>query len=260
MGDDEGVDNDDKKEKKGYVITLEVTGIDDNPKTSVSGVSIITPKKSVGYRDSFNVSGKHHVKTKVWDNVSTEEPDKFSLRCIGSKTGGIKEKHTIWKFVENASCTFNEYGMNFTNITGGELHNTSWSGLSDINDAGFSTDKIIWNDYEIDTSTISIKEEDKGNKKILYKNETDITDLVADFDGITIKFNDDLYMYNSILIYHIGDIVRIYGDTNANVINISECNIKSPGETVDIDAHIFLKGYNKEFRVFSIFVNREHIK
>ena len=53
-------------------------------------------------------------------------------------------------------------------------------------------------------------------------------------------------MYNSILIYHIGDIVRIYGDTNANVINISECNIKSPGETVDIDAHIFLKGYNKE--------------
>lgn len=246
FGDDEGEDNDDKKEKKGYVITLEVTGIDDNPKTSVSGVSIITPKKSVGYRDSFNVSGKHHVKTKVWDNVSTEEPDKFSLRCIGSKTCGIKEKHTIWKFVENASCTFNEYGMNFTNITGGELHNTSLSGLSDINDAGFSTDKIIWNNYEIDTSTISIKEDDKGNKKILYKNETDITDLVADFDGITIKFNDDLYMYNSILIYHIGDIVRIYGDTNANVINISECNIKSPGETVDIDAHIFLKGYNKE--------------
>lgn len=265
FGDDDDDDNDDEDTplNNGCILKLNVKSLDTNTK-NVSGISLIKPNSStISYRDTFNVSKSNHIKTKVWDNIFSDNSENFTFKCVGYKTGGgIKNIHTKWKFKENANCVFNYYGVNFEKITSGEFHNTSFKNVKNINSPeNLNNDfieysdknKIIWNNCVIDTDTISILTNENTNEQELWYYENGIktknlTNEVLEFDGEHVKFNDNLYMYNDILIYHDTEhSIRVYGDSSANVVDLSNCisNI-SNDNNIKIDVDILLEGYTKD--------------
>lgn len=264
FGDDDDDDNDNEETpiNNGCILKLNVRSLDTNTK-NVSGISLIKPDLStISYRDTFNVSKSNHIKTKVWDNIFSENSEKFTFKCVGYKTGGgIKNIHTKWKFKENSNCVFNYYGVNFENITSGEFHNTSFKNVININSSEninefveySNTNKIVWNNYIIDTDTISITTNENTNEQELWYYENGIktknlTSEVIEFDGEHVKFNDNLYMYNNILIYRDTEhSIRVYGDGSANVVDLSNCISNIPNDNnIKIDVDILLEGYTKD--------------